>query len=305
MPDVGVVIPAYNRATTLHRALGSALSQSVRDIEVLVVDDGSTDGTAEVATAARDPRVRVLCHATNRGAAAARNTAVAACRAPFIAFLDSDDAWLPGKLEAQLATLRAAPANTLVSCHGVEMRLVDHGLTRGHRLSGSADWFARLLRDCDFSPGATLLARREAFDIVGPLDETLPRFEDWDWLLRYAMTGRGICIPPGLLAVVWNRRGRLGEQHELSARRFLAKHAALYAALPWAIRRAAVCDIWLQVAGTYAFQRRPLDAGRVAVNALAQRPLHGAARVLRHAAARAAARLGLGGALLQPGRAAP
>jgi glycosyltransferase involved in cell wall biosynthesis len=304
MPEVSVVVPAYNRAATLRRALDSALGQSVQDIELLVINDGSTDETAAVAAAVGDPRVRILRHAVNRGAAAARNTGIRAAGAPFIAFLDSDDAWLPGKLAAQLAALRAAPREQMVSCHGVRIHLLDHGVSRDQPLLDSPDWFARLLRDCDLSPGATLLARREAFDRVGLLDETLPRFEDWDWLLRYAAAGGTICALRGPLAVVWNRRGRLGEQHELSARRFLAKHAALYARRPMAERRAAVCDIWLQVAGTYAFQGRTGAAFRSALRAAMRRPLHCALRVLRHSTARAAARLRLGGALLQPGRAA-
>ena len=74
----------------------------------------------------------------------------------------------------------------------------------------------------------------------------------------------------------------MGEQHELSARRFTAKHAALYAGLPAALRRQALCDIWLQVSGTYAFEGRYGDAGQAALRAASYRPLHCAFRVLRH-----------------------
>ncbi len=301
MPEVSVVIPTYNRASTIGRALDSVLNQSVRDIEVLVVDDGSTDATVATVEAVADQRVTLLRHATNKGAAAARNTGIRAARAPFIAFLDSDDAWLPGKLTAQLAALRAAPAGQDVSCHGVHIHLLDHGVERDQPLEASADWFARLVRDCNLSPGATQMTRREAFDRVGLLDETLPRFEDWDWLLRYTAAGGTICALRPPLAVVWNRRGRLGAQYELSARRFLAKHAALHASLPDATRRAAACDIWLQVAGTYAFEGRRGAALRVVLVAALHRPLHCAWRVPRHLAGRVAARLGLGGAIAQPG----
>lgn len=301
MPEVSVVIPAYNRANTIGRALDSVLSQSVRDIEVLVVDDGSTDSTAATVAAVTDLRVAMLRHDSNKGAAAARNTGIRAARAPFIAFLDSDDAWLPGKLEAQMAALRAAPAGQDVSCHGVHIHLLDHGVERDQPLAVSTDWFARLVRDCNLSPGATQMARREAFDRIGLLDETLPRFEDWDWLLRYAAAGGAICALPPPLAVVWNRRGRLGAQYEMSARRFLAKHAALYASLPRVTRRAAACGIWLQVAGTFAFEGRRGAAIRTALVAARQRPLHCVWRVARHIVARMASRLGLGGAIAQPG----
>lgn len=296
MPEVSVVIPTYDRAGTILRAVRSALGQTHRDLEVVVVDDGGSDRTPELLAALGDPRLRLLRHDRNRGAAAARNTGIAAACGPFVAFLDSDDEWLPRKLEVQLAALRAAPAEAAVSCHGVHMHLLDHGIEREQPLEPSEDWFLRLVLDCDLSPGTTLLARREAFVRIGPLDETLPRFEDWDWLLRYAQGGGRILALREPLAHVWNRRGRLGEQHELSARRFVAKHAAVYAALPAALRRQALCDIWLQVSGTYAFQGRPLDAARAALHAAAYRPVHCAARVLRHFAVRAE--------LIEPGRGA-
>ena len=301
MPEVSVIIPAYNRAASIGRALDSVLGQSVADIEVLVVDDGSTDATCAKVEAVADPRLRLLRHARNQGAEAARNTGIRAATAPFIAFLDSDDAWLPGKLATQLSALQTAPAGQDVSCHGVYIHLLDHGVERDQPLEPSADWFARLVRDCNLSPGATLLARREAFGSTGLLDETLPRFEDWDWLLRYAAAGGTICALRQPLAVVWNQRGRLGEQHEISARRFLAKHSVLYAGLPAATRRAAVCDIWLQVAGTYAFQGRRGAAMAAALRGAQQRPLHCGWRVLRHVMGRVAGQLGLGRALAQPG----
>ncbi|WP_135470560.1 glycosyltransferase family 2 protein [Crenalkalicoccus roseus] len=292
MPEVSVVVPTYNRAATILRAVGSALAQTHCDLEVVVVDDGGGDDTPALLAGLGDPRLRLERHARNRGAAAARNTGIAAARGAFIAFLDSDDAWLPRKLEVQLAALRRAAPEEAVSCHGVRMHLLDHGIEREQPLEPAGDWFLRLARDCDLSPGTTLLARREAFDRIGPLDESLPRFEDWDWLLRYAAAGGRVLALRETLAHVWNRRGRLGEQHELSARRFLAKHAALHARLPSGLRRAAECDIWLQVSGTYAFQGRRLDAARIALRAARRRPLHCLLRVGRHATARLAAAMG-------------
>ena len=99
-PRVSVVIPAYRRDDVLGRAIDSALAQTV-DVEVLVVDDGSEDDTAAVVAAYGD-RVRYLVHDRNRGVSAARNTGVAAANGEYVAFLDSDDEWLPRKLAAQL-----------------------------------------------------------------------------------------------------------------------------------------------------------------------------------------------------------
>lgn len=292
-PDVTVVIPTYNRAQVLLRAVRSVLGQTHRNLEMIVVDDASTDGSVALLAAIADSRVRVLRHDRNRGAAAARNSGIAAATGVFVAFLDSDDAWLPHKLSVQLSALRAAATDHEVSCHGVQMHLLDHGIDRTQPLSTSANWLLRLALGCDLSPGATQLTRCEAFTRVGPLDESLPRFEDWDWLLRYAQMGGKVAAVREPLAHVWNRRGKLGLQHERAARLFMTKHVALYDALPKRLRRQAFCDIWLQVSGTYAYEHRPGLAIRVALRAAAYRPLHAAVRIGRHLVDRATAAAGI------------
>ena len=101
-PDISVVIPAYNRATTIARALNSVLAQTFQDLEVIVVDDGSTDHTSEVIQQIGDARVEIIRHTRNQGAAEARNTGMKAAGGKYIAWLDSDDEWLPDKLQVQL-----------------------------------------------------------------------------------------------------------------------------------------------------------------------------------------------------------
>ncbi len=114
-PLVSVVIPTFNRAALVGRAIRSVLAGTVADIEVLVIDDGSTDDTADVVAAIGDPRVKFI-RQENAGANAARNCGIEAARGRFVAFQDSDDEWLPQRLAAQLAILDAAtdPANTVV-----------------------------------------------------------------------------------------------------------------------------------------------------------------------------------------------
>lgn len=112
MSTVSVVIPTYNRAELLSRAIDSVLAQTYDDFELLVVDDGSTDDTEAVVTAYDDDRVRYLAHETNRGANPARNTGIEAAEGEFVAFLDSDDEWRPRKLEAQLDRLEAVEAES-------------------------------------------------------------------------------------------------------------------------------------------------------------------------------------------------
>ena len=271
-PVVSVVIPAYNRAGCVRTAIDSALAQGVADIEVLVVDDGSTDATREIVASHPDGRVRLIARESNRGASAARNSGISASSGSFVAFLDSDDIWLPGKLVRQLAALDA-PGAPGVSCTGVEIHLLDHGVTRIQPCEPTQDWARRLAMGCDLSPGTTQMTRRELFERVGPFDEALPRFEDWDWLLRYTRTYPVLAVREPL-ARVFNRRGRFGHVVAASAERFAAKHAATFASLKPADRAQALSDLWLQVVGTYAFEAKPFAALPYALKSARVKPLH-------------------------------
>lgn len=277
-PHVSVVIPMFNRADTIRRAIDSALSQTFRDIEVIVVDDFSSDNSVQVVASIDDPRLVLLRRERNGGASAARNAGITASRGSLVAFLDSDDEWFPHKLEVQVAALALAPARTGVSCTGVEMHLLDHGVTRSQPLEASFDWARRLAMDCDLSPGTTQLTRRAVFETVGLFDETLPRFEDWDWLIRYTRNGTILAVRE-CLARVYNRRARLGEVVERSADLLLAKHRDVFDALAPADRHRALADIWLQAAGTYAFEGKFGAILRPAGAAFAQRPLHTLSRL--------------------------
>jgi glycosyltransferase involved in cell wall biosynthesis len=183
--SVSVIIPAYNRAHVIGRALRSVLSQDYDDFEIIVIDDGSSDSISQVVAGMGDPRIRLIRHQANRGAAAARNTGIRAARGTHIAFLDSDDEWLPSKLRLQLDALAAEPAAA-----GVASGFL---LRRGPDMSVQAivprmfkPLAMRLMWGCDLSPGATLLCRRDCFCRIGYFDEDLHRLEDWDWLLRFA-----------------------------------------------------------------------------------------------------------------------
>ncbi len=101
-PMVSVIIPTYNRAHVLGRAIRSVLDQTYQDFELIVVDDGSSDHTGEVVATFADPRIHYLRHEKNRGAAAARNTAIKTAQGEYIASLDSHDEWLPEKLLGEI-----------------------------------------------------------------------------------------------------------------------------------------------------------------------------------------------------------
>ena len=108
-PRVSVIVPVFNRAGSIPRALESVAAQTFQDYEIIVVDDGSTDGSADVVERLGLARVRLIRSPQNRGAAAARNIGISAASGQWIAFLDSDDFWAPDKLAHQLAALEGAP----------------------------------------------------------------------------------------------------------------------------------------------------------------------------------------------------
>ncbi|MDR7496584.1 MAG: glycosyltransferase family 2 protein, partial [Armatimonadota bacterium] len=114
VPTVSVIIPTYNRAHMVPRAIHSVLAQTFADFELLVVDDASTDGTEEIVRGIADPRLRYIWRPANGGVSAAQNTGLAAARGEFISILHSDDEYLPVKLEVQVPLLRATDAGAVM-----------------------------------------------------------------------------------------------------------------------------------------------------------------------------------------------
>jgi len=191
----------FNRRRTIAAAIASVQAQTCDDFELIVVDDASTDDTRQVVASVLDPRIRLLAHKHNRGAAAARNTGIEAAGGRYIAFLDSDDSWHPDKLERQVSDLARLGARTLASCTGFALCRKDSDSSVERVPGGGPDWFSALLEGCFVSPGTTLLAERSAFERVGPFDPELRRFEDWDWLLRYLEQYDFAVLPEALAQV--------------------------------------------------------------------------------------------------------
>ena len=180
-PKVSVVIPTYERMATLSRAVDSVMAQTFSDWELIVVDDGSTDGTDEMIL--RDyPAVR-LHRQENAGVSAARNAGVALAAGEWIAFLDSDDAWLPEKLERQLSALANEPELRLSHTDEIWIRNGKRvNQPKEYAKSGGAI-YRRCLPLCCICPSSALI-RRDLFDETGGFDETLPACEDYDLWLR-------------------------------------------------------------------------------------------------------------------------
>ncbi len=182
MPLISVIIPTYNRAGMVKEATASVLAQTCRDFELLVVDDGSTDGTQET-LAACGGNIKALRLPARRGVSAARNAGIAAANGEWLAFLDSDDLWLPEKLERQMAFMAANPQFLLSQTEETWVRRgVRVNPPRSHQKEGGRI-FLRSLERCLVSPSAVILHRR-VLEKHGGFDEDLPAAEDYDLWLR-------------------------------------------------------------------------------------------------------------------------
>jgi glycosyltransferase involved in cell wall biosynthesis len=186
VPTVSVIIPTYNHAPFLPEALESVFAQTCSPLEAIVVDDGSTDKTAEVLRM-YEGRVRVL-RQPNRGVAAARNAGAAAASGELLAFLDADDTWLPAKLERQVARFDGEPEIGLLHCGVAE---VDGGGRQLRvRLDGMEGWVSSEMllfrRGVILGGGSAAVIRRAIFLRVGGFDEVLSTSADWDLYYRVA-----------------------------------------------------------------------------------------------------------------------
>jgi Glycosyltransferases involved in cell wall biogenesis len=189
-PSVSVVIPAYNRAGTIGYCLDSIFRQTVLPDEVLVVDDCSSDATVETVMKYPDPRVRCIRLQKNSGAQAARNRGIREAKGEWIAFQDSDDEWLPSKLEKQIEPLRLCDFDPLTVVHGDYVSLDPAGdnISVELPLVEGDDVYSLLLS----RPGPcfpSLLVSKSALERIGYLDEMVPAYQEWDTSIRLA----GIC----------------------------------------------------------------------------------------------------------------
>ena len=210
LPSVTVLIPAFNAAATIRRALDSVLAQTFRDYEIIVVDDASFDATAEIVATQYTDKVRLLRLPRNLGESGAMNAGIAVAKGALIAFLDADDEWLPGKLVRQIAVLESNP-NSVLACSG--WRIVDETGVQSRdvgifslSVARSEVWRQLLARTMIAKPCVT--ARTAALSRVGLFDPGLPVGADQDMWIRLAITGE-VEFVPEILTVVHETAGSL------------------------------------------------------------------------------------------------
>ncbi|MES2002303.1 MAG: glycosyltransferase family 2 protein [Pseudomonadota bacterium] len=197
-PRISIILPVYNRCHVVGRAIDSVLAQNLTDFELIVVDDGSSDGSADLVTAIPDPRLRLVRQPARKGANAARNRGIRESRAPLIAFLDSDDAFLPDKLSTVLAAFDGQPdLGTLVDSYAIvnpSKRNEPEPLVNAVILTSEeflAAMFTSTVKSRRIRKATSgMTVRRDIALRAGLFDEKVDRRQDMEFLARLAKTAR-------------------------------------------------------------------------------------------------------------------
>jgi glycosyltransferase involved in cell wall biosynthesis len=295
-------MPAYNVAPYIGEAIRSVLAQTFTDLEVVVVDDGSTDETADVVTrlGAGDRRIRLVSQ-TNRGLAGARNTAMRMARGGVFALLDSDDLWEPEFLTAQMAILARRPEIDIVTGNGWMLGGSRHGeLARPYPDPRPEPDLATILGD-ERAVFIMSVFRRRVYEVVGCFDENMRTNEDYDYWLRAALSCCRFARNDRPLGHYRIRGDSLSASEMRMLRGILRVYANLRPALADRPRERAILDAqierfhteWLAAEARHALESADFDAARAHLGLLHQRrggAALGVARVLARWAPRMLAR---------------
>lgn len=226
-PTVSVIIPTYNRAHLIDKAIKSVLKQTYQDFEIIVVDDGSTDNTGEIVKRFPDFRIHYICHANNMGVSEARNTGIRASRGDYIALLDSDDEFLPERLGRQVQLLENKSSEVGVVCSW-SYNIDEKGNYISKRCLPKKDGYIyEDLLSTNLISVPTVLRRKECFNRVGLFDDLLNTQQDWDMWIRIAKYYRFalIKIPLVKYRIHPNQISNNPEAKVITAKRILVKYA--------------------------------------------------------------------------------
>lgn len=227
VPQVSVVMPAYNAAKTINEAIQSVLDQTYTNWELLIINDGSNDCTLEIAERFIDPRIRTITQ-PNQGVATARNTGLRQARGTYIAFLDSDDLWLPQKLEKQLSVFEKSSSKLglIYTKHRgfIKDKRKSFGMDIDASIGAKNDYHRLLI--VDYIPTLTVMIKSLIIKDVGLFREDLQGTEDWDYWIRIAKTYSLECINEelALYRISPNSLSRNKDKHALEELKVLDWH---------------------------------------------------------------------------------
>ncbi len=255
-PSISVIIPTYNRAETVKRAVESVLSQTYRNFELIVVDDGSTDNTGKTLNSYA-PHLRYL-HQPNRGVSAARNAGAREAAGEYVAFLDSDDEWKPEKLEKHIKYMLA---NNFSVSQADEIWIRNgKRLNKGKRHQKfEGDIFLPSLSLCLVTPSAVMM-KKELFRDYGGFDENLPACEDYDLWLRMALNEKFGYLKEDLVVKYGGHEDQLSAMPVLDKFRIISLYNLLESgSLPEGEKKDAVKDKLLEKAEIFLIGARKRD----------------------------------------------
>ncbi|WP_074511125.1 glycosyltransferase family 2 protein [Planococcus glaciei] len=209
---VSVVIPTYNRAELLMAAVKSLQEQTYRNIEIVIVDDCSTDSTARIVESIDDKRIVYLQHKVNKGGAEARNTGIKHATGSVIGFLDSDDQWLPDKLEKQLAVFKKNPKAEVVYT-GIKV-MQNTTFIKDIFPKYKEDLLIKLLESNCIYTTSSILVKKEILEQIEGFDSSLPSCQDWDLYIRLAKISQFEFVKEPLVLYFQHPGERISTNHK-------------------------------------------------------------------------------------------
>ena len=216
-PRISVVLPVHNRADVLGRAIRSVLDQELREFELIIVDDGSADDSVNIAKSFKDDRIEIVELVENRGGNVARNTGLRTAKAPLVAFLDSDDTYLPEKLQHVVAEFEARPELDLLVDSFIKVQPSGTRVARKNPVIDDRATFRRALFTRQLWKATPSISGRRDAILSVMFDETLRRLQDFDFLIRASETVNCASTDAVLWVKYWDANAISGQDNMIPA----------------------------------------------------------------------------------------
>jgi len=248
---VSVVIPTYNRGHTIKWAIDSALAQTYKNLEIIIIDDDSTDNTEDIVKKIKDERIYYKKLEINQGGSVARNIGIKLSRGAYIAFLDSDDQWTNDKIDRQIKLLNTMPSNIWGGAY-CSFYYIDKNGCKEVKASKSGDLREGILTmNLDIGAASTLMFHKEVFSNVGLFDESFERHQDWEFLIRYFHKYKLYALQMPLVKI-YGHNMPVGKKAAEATERYLLKFSDDIKGFKNDIRMNIFARHWIEVSIAYA-----------------------------------------------------